>query len=190
TTSLLLEKSLRKIDGGRATEPIEGTAARNDAAGRVSSQSTSGLQAASLIKIAFIATVAAFSLLMAIRGLVPPSGVPATSPASEFSSERAMRHLKVIANKPHPAGSSEHKQVRDYILGAVNSMGLTPEVQSNTVISNIIVRLGGTGDVRRAVALVGHYDTVALSPGAADDGYGVATLLETVRALKAGAPLK
>ena len=35
-----------------------------------------------------------------------------------------------------------------------------------------------------------HYDSVPFGPGAADDGAGVVTLLETARALKAGPPLK
>jgi Zn-dependent M28 family amino/carboxypeptidase len=35
-----------------------------------------------------------------------------------------------------------------------------------------------------------HYDTVQDAPGASDDGAGVATMLETLRALKAGPPLK
>ena len=35
-----------------------------------------------------------------------------------------------------------------------------------------------------------HYDSVAAGPGAADDMSGVATILETVRALRAGPPLR
>jgi len=38
--------------------------------------------------------------------------------------------------------------------------------------------------------LVAHYDTVSRSPGAADDGAAVAALLETLRALNAGPPLR
>lgn len=38
--------------------------------------------------------------------------------------------------------------------------------------------------------MAAHYDTVPNSPGASDDGAGVVTLLETLRALKAGPPLK
>ena len=38
--------------------------------------------------------------------------------------------------------------------------------------------------------LMAHYDSVPSGPGAADDAAGVAAILETVRALKTGAPLK
>lgn len=40
-----------------------------------------------------------------------------------------------------------------------------------------------------AILLVAHYDTVAESPGASDNGAAVAALLETARALLAGPPL-
>jgi hypothetical protein len=38
----------------------------------------------------------------------------------------------------------------------------------------------------KAVLLMAHYDSVPNAPGASDDGLGTATLLETLRALKAG----
>src|SRR5690606_40854732 len=45
---------------------------------------------------------------------------------------------------------------------------------------------GREGD--EAVLLAAHYDSVAAGPGAADDGAGVAALLEVARALKARRP--
>ena len=56
-------------------------------------------------------------------------------------------------------------------------------------VHDIIARLPGTG-AGRSVVLAAHYDSVATAQGAADDGTGVATLLEVARALRAGAPLK
>lgn len=53
-------------------------------------------------------------------------------------------------------------------------------------VENVVARVkGSTGG--RGVLLVAHYDTVPTSTGAGDDASGVATLLETARALKAGA---
>jgi hypothetical protein len=49
-----------------------------------------------------------FILLVAIAALsylVPPAVVPESAPATDFSAERAIEHLKVIAREPHPAGS-------------------------------------------------------------------------------------
>ncbi|HEX7317501.1 MAG TPA: M20/M25/M40 family metallo-hydrolase [Pyrinomonadaceae bacterium] len=132
----------------------------------------------------------------------PPTAV-STAPASEFASGRAMQHLNGIASKPHPLGSAEHDAVRDYIVKELTALGLNPQVQKTTginptlanpvtagTVENIVARLEGTAN-RRPVLLVSHYDSVPSGPGASDDGTGVATMLETARALKAGGtPLK
>ncbi len=150
-------------------------------------------------------TVVAISVLAfpAVSYLVPPAAVPATAPVSEFSAERAIEHLKVIAREPHPTGSMANARVRDYIVGQLKSLGLEPEVQeavSGTLwddymgaphaagtVANVIARLKGTKS-RDAFLLMAHYDSVQTGPGATDDGYGVVTLLETLRALRSGSP--
>jgi len=132
----------------------------------------------------------------------PPAAVLANAPLVEFSSGRAMKHLQVIAQKPHPIGSLEHSKVRDYIFKELETAGLRPEVQETTAINldenphiragtvqNIVAKLPGTAN-SKAVLLVSHYDSVPTGPGASDDGAAVVTMLETLRALKAGAPLK
>jgi acetylornithine deacetylase/succinyl-diaminopimelate desuccinylase-like protein len=53
------------------------------------------------------------------------------------------------------------------------------------VLGVVVARLSGTGG-SKSILLVSHYDSVATAPGASDDSSGVATLLETARALKAG----
>jgi hypothetical protein len=70
-------------------------------------------------------TLVAISLLAfpAVSYLVPPAAVPATAPASEFSAERAIEHLKVIAREPHPTGSMANARVRDYIVEQLKSFG-------------------------------------------------------------------
>lgn len=114
--------------------------------------------------------------------------VPASASLTEFSADRAIEHLAVLANKPHPVGSEEHARVGEYIVGQLTALGLTPELQKTTDLTNIVARLKGTSG-GKAVLLVGHYDTVPSSPGASDNGSAVAMMLETVRALKAGPPL-
>jgi hypothetical protein len=131
-----------------------------------------------------------------------PEVLPANALATEFSAARALSQLQVISARPHPIGSQEHAAVRDYILGTLSNLGLSPEVQQTIAVNkrwgmpvtagtvhNVLARIKGT-EKGRAILLVGHYDSVATSPGASDDGAGVVTILETARALKNGAALK
>jgi hypothetical protein len=131
----------------------------------------------------------------------PPAAVPATAAPAEFSSARAMQVLEPFTQRPHPIGSAEHPRVQQYLLGQMQALGLEPTVETRTSVegightviaarvSNLVGRLKGTGNTR-AVMLVAHYDAVDRAPGAGDDGGGVATILETVRALEAGPRLK
>lgn len=142
------------------------------------------------------------STLLAIYQLSPPRPLAANAPAGDFSSGRAMQSLRVISQRPHPMGTLEHAEVRNFLVQQLTTLGLETEVQAASVLSykqgnalragsvhNVVARLKGSGD-GQAVLLAAHYDTVPNSPGASDDGAGVSTLLETARALKTGAPLK
>jgi hypothetical protein len=144
----------------------------------------------------------AFFVALSMYQQRPPLAVSAAAPLTEFSSGRAMKQLEVMTRQPHPMGSVEHERVRDYIMQEVSATGVEPEVQRATVadpqwsgpvragsVQNITARLKGTGNTK-AVLLVGHYDSMPTSLGASDDGVAVVTLLETLRALKAGPPLK
>ena len=121
-----------------------------------------------------------------------------------FDSRGAMERLKIIASKPHPTGSAEHSEVRDYILKELSALGLSPEVQNSLVfkrqihgfdsyiaanVQNIIGRIKGANN-RNAVLLACHYDSAPTSPGANDDGASVAAFLEAIKTLKTDAPPK
>lgn len=135
----------------------------------------------------------------AIVPFIPPDVVPATAPATAFSAERALPHLRTIAQQPHPVGAPAEAQVREYLLRQLTDMGLTPEIQQADVLSgqfgsvahvqNILVRLPGT-DSTRAVLVTAHYDSVVSGPGTGDDGVSVAAMLEALRALRAGPALR
>lgn len=118
----------------------------------------------------------------------PPAAAPSDAPPAEFSSGRAMLHLRRIAGQPRTQGAPGHAEARAYILQELAQLGLDAQVQETPLAENIMARLTGTGRTGRAILLACHYDTVEGSPGAADDGSGVAVLLETLRALKSGAP--
>ncbi|MCX6550117.1 MAG: M28 family peptidase, partial [Acidobacteria bacterium] len=131
----------------------------------------------------------------------PPAPVPASAAATEFSAERAMVYVRAIAERPHPMGSVDHARVRDYLVKTIEGLGVAVERQDATIVrsvaagvrigrvENLLVRLKGTASTG-AVLLATHYDSVPAAPGAADAGSGVAALIETLRALKAGYPLR
>lgn len=100
-----------------------------------------------------------------------------------------MDDLRVVAHEPHAAGSPAQYQVRDYILGQAASLGLSGDVQKSGKIENVIIRLPGT-DSTGTILITGHYDSHPPAPGAGDDGISVAAMLETMRVLAAGNPLR
>ena len=107
-----------------------------------------------------------------------------------------MTHISAIADEPRPVGSAEHDEARAYLLDQLGSLGWRTEVQesigmfdfgaagtqSMAAVANVIATKPGTAPTG-TVLLAAHYDTVAGSPGAGDDGIGVGVLLETARAL-------
>ena len=121
------------------------------------------------------------------------------APAGVFSAQRAMRHVQHIAQAPHVTGSAANAQVRAYLLEQLRLLGYAAEVQSGLQVSalnsragmvhNIVLRVPGTRP-GKALMLVAHYDSAPWSFGAADDGAGVAAILETLRALRTGAALQ
>lgn len=140
--------------------------------------------------------------VFAVSRVAPPSAGRASTPPEEFSSNRAMTKLQVIASKPHPLGVPAHDEVRDYLLRELSALGVNAEVQTTTSVSqrggttraalvqNIVARLPGTNSDGKALLLTGHYDSAPESYGASDDGSAVASMLEILRALKHGAPLR
>ena len=130
---------------------------------------------------------------------LPPKPIPLSSPLTAFSSARAMPHVRQIGSKPHPTGSPENAEVRQYLMGQLKALGFTPEIQSADVVNpktkqavqvhNVLVKISGTRS-SKAVLLSAHYDSVATGSGAADDSASVAAILETLRAIKTQPPLQ
>lgn len=129
----------------------------------------------------------------------PPPPKPIDAPDTSFSASRAMEIVEATAQEPHPVGSPENVRVRDYLLARIEALGLEPHLDDELLFSpgaggvgnaqSIYARIKGT-DSSGAIMLTGHYDSVAYGPGAADDCSGVATVLESARAILAGEPLR
>jgi hypothetical protein len=150
--------------------------------------------------IGFLVAIMAI-IAIGLQHATAPSPSPADAPASGFSAARAMLHVNQIAQHPHPTGSAQNTAVRNYLVAQLSAMGLAPQIQSTFsvpqragndkvgAVHNIMVRLPGSKG-NKALVLSAHYDSVPNGPGAADDGASVAAILETLRALKTGAPLQ
>lgn len=128
------------------------------------------------------------AIYFAISLLFPMRVTAATAAPNEFSAERALAHLPIIAREPHPSGSAAQANVRDYLVQQLTNLGLKVETQKFSGTENVLARLDGS-DSGGAVLLQAHYDSYG-GPGAADNGSGVAALLEIARALSAGAQFK
>lgn len=125
----------------------------------------------------------------------PPDPVPASAPADRFSAERAMVHVRELAQAPHPLGTLEHDRLRDHLVASFRHLGFTTAVQKRTAwrahgerdlvlatVENIVAEKPGSAPTG-TLLLVAHYDSHGTGPGAGDDAAGVAALLETARAL-------
>lgn len=142
--------------------------------------------------------------------MVTDPAVKTPAPKQAFDANRAWAHLEQIAQEPHSVFDRDALEaVRQYIIGQIEAVGLTPErvrhgdqVQRNAAtgedetveIHNIYAQIDGTSG--QYILLMAHYDSSPYkvkygevtegSRGASDDGYGVATLLEVMRAMQAG----
>ena len=144
----------------------------------------------------FKKAIALLLIILAIywsfSALMPQDFSKADNPKTEFSTERALIPLKEISNRPHYVGSPEHLRVKDYIIKELEGLGLEVEVQegygydkkwgSLTRAKNILARIKGS-DNTKALMLLSHYDSNPHSSlGASDDGSGIVTILEGLKA--------
>ncbi|MES2860827.1 MAG: M20/M25/M40 family metallo-hydrolase [Pseudomonadota bacterium] len=146
------------------------------------------------------------ALLIGVWALQVPAPRGPQTPADQFSAARAMQDVRVIGARPHPVSSADHARVRDFLFQRMATLGLTPAFQSGALSPEAITRLDrwggdpaaagnqavnivgvlpGRDPQSDAILLMAHYDSAWASPGAADDGAGVAAVLEAVRAIKA-----
>ncbi|WP_207729410.1 M20/M25/M40 family metallo-hydrolase [Clostridium gallinarum] len=123
---------------------------------------------------------------------------------SKINVNNLMTHISQIAKEPHSIYDVEAKgKVRDYLTSELNKLGASPKIyEYNDVyvkrsdsyedLQNIYAEIKGKSD--SYIMLVTHYDSSRAkaeryaekdgSHGAADAGYGLSTILETLRVIK------
>ena len=145
--------------------------------------------------IALLLLLALLGVMGAKSALVP---IPDAAGAAGFDTGRALARLQRILGdqRPHPVDSAADDDVRDRLIAELRALGLAPRVADSfacngaataqTVscarIRNVVATLGPVGG--RHVLLVSHYDSTPAGPGAADDGIGIASMLEVAALLK------
>ncbi|MFI2741888.1 M20/M25/M40 family metallo-hydrolase [Zhouia sp. PK063] len=127
--------------------------------------------------------------------LMPQNYSKINAPETSFSTERALQHVRAISVAPHYVGTKAHEEVKSYIIDELNKLGIDTEVQEGytagdwanlSKASNILGRIKGSSNNGKALLLLAHYDSSPHSSyGASDDGSGVATILESLRAFLA-----
>jgi hypothetical protein len=149
-----------------------------------------------------IAVAAALLLLILAMAAKPallalPS-VPEQVATGSFDTGRAIARLaRILGDQaPHPVDSAASDAVRGRLVAELKAIGLSPVVtdhvdcngtpRSQSVncarIRNVRASIGPAAG--RHLLLVSHYDSTPVGPGAADDGIGVAVMLEVASLLK------
>ncbi|MDB5951366.1 MAG: hypothetical protein JWR65_3221, partial [Massilia sp.] len=156
-----------------------------------------------------LAAAAIAAVLLATLAWVALRPAAAPVPAAGFSTARALADVRFLAEKPRPLASASNAEARAHIVAQLQAIGLQPELQTamaqkNTmdrrrnmqvvlgVVNNIVVHVPGTAPghaLLPALLLAAGYDTTERSVGAAASAAPVAALIESLRVLRAGAPL-
>src|SRR6185436_1200152 len=117
--------------------------------------------------------------------------------AGLFSEQNARAHVEMLAGTigSRPVGTAANRRAREYVVDQLRLYGFDVRVQETDArrpalgrtakVSNVIAVRQGSRP--QAIGLVAHYDSSPYAPGAADDGLGVAVVLEAARVLAARA---
>jgi len=142
---------------------------------------------------ALLALFAALVVALAFAAK-PPRTKPIDAPPQQFSADRALLDIRALTStglSHHVDYRSDHARAREVVVRRLRELGLAPIVQEGTgcideqrtrcaPVQNVIARLGDGP----AIMLAAHYDSARGGPGASDDGAGVSTILEIVRAIR------
>lgn len=123
---------------------------------------------------------------------------------SKVNVNNQMNHINEIAKEPHSIFDIEAKgKVREYLISELEKLGISPQIYEYEDV--YVERTDGYADLQNIYAeipgksnsyimLVTHYDSSRAKPeryaekdgshGAADAGYGLSTILETLRVIK------
>jgi hypothetical protein len=136
---------------------------------------------------------------LAVKGqpTMPPP-VERAGPGQFDATRAAARLARVLGDqRPHPVDTAADDAVRDRLVAELRGIGLAPRITDDWAcgggkagryaacarVRNVVATIGNAA-LPGQVLLASHYDSTPAGPGAADDGIGVATMLEIASVLK------
>ncbi len=133
-----------------------------------------------------------FLALMTKSIWVEPPSLRAHAIEGAFNTDRALARLaRILGDEtPHPVDTAANDAVRERLLEEIAALGHAAEVRDDVScreapfgssvtcarVRNVVFSIGPEDG--EAIVLSSHYDSQIVSPGAADDGIGVAVMLE------------
>ncbi|MGO1286229.1 MAG: M28 family peptidase [Brachybacterium tyrofermentans] len=144
------------------------------------------------IPLLLVALALVVALGFASRGVTAAQGTDA--PADVFSAARASQAAAAVVAEPRPVGSAANARAHEELADQLTELGFTTDTQESIGLRamddegvagytrNLLGVRPGT-DPTGTIVLATHIDSVPRAPGAADAGVGVATILESIRAL-------
>lgn len=122
-----------------------------------------------------LAALLAALMWVGMLPLNPPEVAPHSAPPGDFSAERAMAHLEVLASSSRAVGTPGHAAARRYLREVVRGLGVETETQM--VPSHVRFEgASGFSDNTGAIVVNAHYDSGTTGPGASDCGSCVVQL--------------
>lgn len=142
--------------------------------------------------------VALLAAALMFGGLIAAPPALRAPGAAGFDTRAALVRLaRVLGDeRPHPVDSAANDAVRTRLVSELRRIGLAPRITDDVVcngggqsraiscarVRNVVATMGtGSGP---HLLLVSHYDSTPVGPGAADDGIGMAVMLEVAARLR------
>jgi len=97
----------------------------------------------------------------------------------QVSAENLLAHIQNLNFQRYT--TAERSRTRTYITTQLKKYGWKPQLETFADGVNIFAERLGTDKTAGAILIGAHYDTVVSSPGADDNGTGVAVMLEIAR---------
>ena len=146
-----------------------------------------------LLAVAIPAAILGIRYMGKMPGTSHAGALPALSPLEAQISARLARHIGHVAVREHNTRNfAELERVADYLEKTLGELGYHVKRQefsatygaSSYTVRNIEAEITGSTAAHEIVIVGAHYDSAPNTPGANDNGSGVAATLEIARLLK------